>query len=221
MLTGAIGVGKSKVASYLVEHGYKEYAFARPLKEIAKVLGFSDTEVYGTQEQKLAINPFWGVSGREFLQTFGSEVCRDFLPTVLPTMFRTKQTLWCQLAEKFVQETVAENNDACIVFSDGRFPDEAEFVRRVGGIVIRIERPSLSSSSSTSSSESKAQAHQSEQGASSIQPDCVLVNDGTLAQLAIATITILLNVGPGATTKVPLCVTASSFNTEHIVKSQS
>lgn len=195
MLTGSIGVGKSQVASFLLTQGFKEYAFASPLKQIAKALGFSDTEVYGTQEQKLAVNSFWGVSGREFLQTFGSEVCRDFLPTVLPAMFPGKppQTLWCRLAQKFVQETVAADKQASIVFSDGRFPDEADFVRSVGGVVVRIERPSLTSAAS----ESKVHTHQSEQGTSSIQPDYLIVNDGTLDQLEEAVNTVLYLVRDG------------------------
>lgn len=227
MLTGSIGVGKSQVASFLLTQGFKEYAFASPLKQIAKALGFSDAEVYGTQEQKLAVNPFWGVSGREFLQTFGSEVCRDFLPTVLPAMFPGKppQTLWCRLAQKFVQETVAADKTASIVFSDGRFPDEAYFVRSVGGVVVRIERPSLTAATPASTSEHKVHTHQSEQGTSSIQPNYVIVNDGTLRQLEEAINTVLHLVRTGARTssaghstiiKASRCHVASTFSLHHV-----
>lgn len=183
MLTGLIGVGKSQAASFLRETGFQEYTFAGPLKQIGSALGFADDELYGSQEQKLAVNPFWGVSGRQFLQVFGSEVCRDFLPKVLPQMFKDDQTLWCRLAEKFVQETQARNPNASVVFSDGRFPDEADFVHRVGGAVVRIERPAAAPANSATGGVS---AHQSEQGASSIKADYIVVNDGHLLQLQTA-----------------------------------
>lgn len=197
MLAGAIGSGKSRVAEFLTTPGgpskpFEEYTFAGPLKKIALELGFSFNEVYGTQEEKLAINPFWGVSGRKFLQTFGSEICRDALPKVLPEMkfesslpgsVKVKRTLWCRLAEKYIQDSQAAakangSQPPSIVFSDGRFEDEADFVSSVGGYIIRIERPTKKAASAD---EAKAASHQSENGV--IHPDYTLINDGNLLQL--------------------------------------
>lgn len=56
-ITGKIGSGKSTLSSYLTEnHNYEEYSMAKPLKEIGKIFGFNDQQLYGTQEQKLEIH---------------------------------------------------------------------------------------------------------------------------------------------------------------------
>lgn len=97
---GAIGSGKSTASSILVEHGFTEYSFAKPLKEIAKILGFEHYEVYGTQQEKEASSKEWGISGRKFLQIFGTEICRETLPSHFPEM----KQVWIRLFEKFVRE---------------------------------------------------------------------------------------------------------------------
>ena len=135
MLTGGIGCGKSTVAGILKEEfKYHEIMFAGPLKEIGKVLGFSEHQMHGTQEQKLEVNPFWGISARRFLQVFGSEVMRDLLPKALPDMNMNEVTIWARIAENKIEQHKK------IVISDGRFEDEARMVRRNGGVVIKIER---------------------------------------------------------------------------------
>ena len=50
--TGYIGSGKSFFSKILVERGFIEYAFAFPLKEMGKNIGFNDNELYGTQDEK-------------------------------------------------------------------------------------------------------------------------------------------------------------------------
>jgi hypothetical protein len=110
--------------------------FAKPLKDIAVILGFEQHQVFGTQEQKLETNKFWGISGRKFLQVFGSEVCRDFVPKALPDMDFNHKTMWVRLFEKYY----SDNKDKPIVVSDVRFEDESDTIRSLGGYVIRVER---------------------------------------------------------------------------------
>lgn len=132
-LTGDIGSGKTTVANYLKEkHEFTEYTFSDPLKKIGKIFGFTDEQLYGTQQQKLEINKYHGISGRDWMQKFGTEVCREALPKVIPNMDR----IWVKLFEIFVKESVA----AKIVVSDIRFADEAKSVTEQGGIIIRIIR---------------------------------------------------------------------------------
>jgi ATPase subunit of ABC transporter with duplicated ATPase domains len=77
MLTGKIGSGKTTAAQLLVDHaGYTEVTFAGPIKEFARSIGFTWEEVYGTQAQKETPNKHYGISGRQFLQKFGTDLCR-------------------------------------------------------------------------------------------------------------------------------------------------
>ena len=145
-ITGQMGSGKSTAASYLKEkYGYTEYAFANPLKDIAVVMGFNVDQVYGTQDQKLEINKMWGVSGREFLQKFGTDICRDTLPSLFPNNDFGQNTIWIKLFEKYCVDNPGVN----IVVSDVRFPDEARFITSAGGSIIRIDRTVGPTGSST------------------------------------------------------------------------
>lgn len=61
-----------------------------------------------------------------------------------------------------------------VVITDVRYPNEAEMIRRNGGIVIRIDRPSLGPLTDT---------HASETSMELFEYDDVIVNDGTIEQL--------------------------------------
>jgi hypothetical protein len=137
-LTGEIGCGKSLAASYLCrKYGAIEYTVAQPLKDVAIVMGFEPRQVYGTQAEKSAINPFWGISGRTFLQQFGTEVCRQYLPVAVPGMRLNGFSVWVRLMELFCER----NRDTNIIVSDIRFPDECKKIKELGGIIIKIDRP--------------------------------------------------------------------------------
>lgn len=167
-ITGKIGSGKSTAASYLQKQHYlMEYSMAGPLKEIGAVFGFTQEQLYGTQEQKLQIHPYWGISSREFLQKVGTELFREQLPKVLPNM-KIKRTIWCEIFRlKYEQQ------DHGAVVSDIRFLDEVDTIHEMGGTVIRIVRPGLDESST----------HRSELEMDSIKADYTIVNDGTLNDL--------------------------------------
>jgi hypothetical protein len=126
---GPAGSGKSTVANYL----YKNYGatftgFAKPLKEmVRRALDFTYDQVYGTQEQKEAIDPRYSRSPRWFLQRIGTEGCRG---TFGPG-FWTKQCL----------DSIVSSNSPLTVIEDLRFADEAIAVLddpRVNGFVWRL-----------------------------------------------------------------------------------
>jgi dephospho-CoA kinase len=134
-ITGKIGSGKSTLAEYLTDsYGYIEYSFATPLKQIGEIFGFSQMELYGTQEQKLEVNKLWGVSAREFLQKVGTELFRESLPKVLPDL-KIRRGIWSDIFRN-----VYEKKPELYVVSDVRFLDEYQTIKDLGGIVIRITR---------------------------------------------------------------------------------
>jgi hypothetical protein len=170
-LKGSIGSGKSTVADILHDLGFTEYSFATPLKKIAIDMGFEYDEVHGSQEQKLAPNKFWGVSGRYFMQKFGTEICRDTLPKVLPELCGAS-SVWINLFNKY-----HECHPESTVVSDVRFPNEACAIREAHGFIVEIQR------GSNIHTDEKSNAHRSESESLNIKPDYIIANNGTLADL--------------------------------------
>jgi hypothetical protein len=134
LLVGTINSGKTTAANILRKYGFVEKTFAAPLKGFACSIGFTQQQIYGDQKEKLEINKFWGISGREFMQKFGSEVCRTVLPNCIPNMNLNHRTLWARTIEQSI------NRFPLVVISDGRFQDEAQLVRDYNGIIIRLSR---------------------------------------------------------------------------------
>ena len=167
-ITGKLGSGKSTAAEYLqTNHNFREYSMARPLKEIGCLFGFTQEQMYGTQEQKLEIHPYWGVSGRQFLQKVGTELFRNQLTKVLPEM-KIKRTIWTELF-KYKYHCDPSIN---YVVSDVRFKDEAETIRELGGIIIRTIR-----TNTVTSKTGEEHVHVSELEMDGVEADFIINND--------------------------------------------
>lgn len=166
-LTGKIGSGKSTIAEYLVNrHNYIEYSMASPLKEIGRIFGFTEDQLYGTQEQKLQIHPHWGISARTFLQKVGTEIFRETMPKIIPDM-KIERTIWVDLFKIKYRK-----NPKLYVISDVRFLDEAAVIKELGGIIIRTIRDN------NVSSDSKLEhKHISEMEMDQIQEDFIIDNN--------------------------------------------
>jgi hypothetical protein len=178
-ICGEIGSGKTLVSDYLVNNlHYNEYAFAKPLKDIAITMGFTHTEVYGTQAQKLSKNKYWGIAAREFLQKFGTEIGREMMPSVIPNMDMGESgSPWVKLFEIYWKSLIERKGvSAKLVVSDVRFVDEAKSVKQNSGVVIRLVRRGKD----TSGFEHK---HSSETSMNGIEPDYIVTNDGTKDEL--------------------------------------
>lgn len=174
-LTGNIGSGKTTVMK-LFKYSFwvDEYSFSEPLKKIAINLGFLEKEVYGTQEDKVKINNFWGISGREFLQKFGTDICREILPEKIKMNYDSK-TLWIRLFEKYLIDY--KNTDlksGFLIVSDVRFFDEADIIKKYNGFIVKIERENNKNFQSE---------HKSEKDINEIKPNVVLRNNGTIDEL--------------------------------------
>lgn len=143
-LMGPAGSGKSTIAQFLVErYGAKRYAFAGPLKEVARrTLDFTPEQVYGTQEQKEAADARYGFSPRWFLQRLGTEGAR----VVFGDDFWTRTALDQIRRDALLADAVARPGAPSIaVIEDARFANEAAAVRALAaplrGLVWRLDPP--------------------------------------------------------------------------------
>lgn len=171
-LTGRARAGKDTVARLLIDHLADRHViregFADALKlSAARALGFDgplaqciefcDALKTGTV---LTTTPKGTrtISGREFLQRYGTESHRDVFGS-----------------DFWIDAVLPAGRDDCdvLVVSDVRFENEAERIRDRGGEVWRITRPSLSTASS----------HPSEAGLPDHLVDLEIGNAGTLDDL--------------------------------------
>jgi len=176
-LTGYARSGKDTVAALIAEHydgRVRTVAFADVIKvSAARALGvlrhpddlgadavrrWADQFKTGHQVKITDAegNELHSITGRAFLQRYGSEAHRD----LFGDNFWIEQIDW-------------EPDCDLLIFTDCRFANEAEAIRARGGEVWRTNRPS-----------SKAGTHVSEIALPSALVDLELVNDGTIQDLA-------------------------------------
>lgn len=145
-LLGRAGSGKSTAAKHL-ENVFqaRRFLFSKPLKEFAKVLyDFTDEQVYGTQEQKEAIDPRWGFSPRTGMIRIG-DGGRNTLGKKLwiNACFDSIEEDYFQLKQR------PKGNDeieayTLYVIEDMRYPNEAGMLRedpRFHGRVVKLICP--------------------------------------------------------------------------------
>lgn len=172
-LCGYKGSGKDLCADYLVDkYGFVKISFAEPLKEVLKVLFmFSDEQLFGTPMQKEESDPRWfGCSARTSMQFIGTEVLRDNLDKIMPGIgadyFVKRLELWFELE-------LLKNPNIKVVVSDLRFLNEDKYIKKMAGMVIRVNRKSVVPSD----------PHQSETEFEKIIPDFILDNNGSINML--------------------------------------
>lgn len=113
--------GKSTAARYLVEqYDAKVVSFATYLKRgLQRALEFTDAQVYGTQEEKEAIDPRYGKSARFFMERIGTELLRHEFGNLIHVL---------RLFEDLNRWDEESDYDQLYVIDDMRFPSEAAFV---------------------------------------------------------------------------------------------
>jgi hypothetical protein len=132
-LSGWARSGKDTIADYLVDvEGYTKVSFAQPMKEAMYRLNprITVNEVVNTA-LRVGIDVYgWdGLKERSpdirgLLQRFGTEIGRE--------MFG--ENFWVDYALNSIED------GSKVVFSDVRFPNEADAIRQLGGKVYRVER---------------------------------------------------------------------------------
>ena len=165
-LGGSIGAGKTTAAAGLVAQGWTEITFAEPLKRVCQTAYLlSDTQLWGTQEDKGRIDPRWGVSPRRILQHVGTELFRDGQRDLLPEI---GTGFWVRHWELWYEEWRVAHPETHLVVSDVRFENELLALQRHGGRVIRICREGTG-----------GDTHASESGLDALPWDAQINNDRT------------------------------------------
>jgi hypothetical protein len=143
---GHAGVGKDTAASWICQNYVNCYgeAFAKPLKAAcAAAFGLPVDHFYNPdfKEQET----FWGVSPRKIAQFAGTEMFRI---AVRGLYDKQNPSHWIKLLEARLTglsappsgEGFYEPGD-CVIISDVRFQDEAEWIWNNGGVIIHLTRP--------------------------------------------------------------------------------
>lgn len=126
--TGLAGSGKSTAALHLVKnHGFERVRFAGPLKAMLAALGCTPAEIDGDRKE-VPCDLLGGKTPRHAMQTLGTEWGRDLIAP----------DLWIRAWEAACAKVLAGKP---IVVDDCRFPNEAEAIRRAGGVIVQIKRP--------------------------------------------------------------------------------
>lgn len=177
-LNGFARSGKDAAASALVADGWHRVAFADTLRDMAyaidpyvKTFEFKpegwDSFVPGVRRLSALIDAHgWEYAKSEYpdvrrlLQRLGTEAGRDILG----------DSIWVDTAFKQSESHPRR------VFTDVRFPNEADAIKAHGGIVVRINRPGVG----------PVNTHASDNSMSDYPFDSVIENSGTLAALHIA-----------------------------------
>ncbi len=169
-LTGKAGAGKDTLASLILEHTTgTTRAFADPMRRAAKeIFGLTDDQMTDRMLKEQVI-PYWGKSPRRLLQLLGTESVRDVFggdTWVKNADLRLEALLRAEAQEQLPVEV-------CI-WPDCRYPEEAQWIRDNGGIVIEIVRPGIAA----------VEAHRSEQALPAELVNNRVINCDTLDDLS-------------------------------------
>ena len=154
---GYAGSGKNVAAEAL---GGVVLGFADPLyAALAAMLGVSEASLRARATKELPMA--CGKSPRDLLRTLGTEWGRQLV----------REDLWVWRARQRIEEAAA-TGAAVIAVCDVRFPNEAAFLRGLGGQIWWVDRPGMAQGE-----------HASDRALTAADADRVIRNDGSLEQL--------------------------------------
>jgi len=166
---GIAGAGKDTAAFAIkeLEPSTDIFAFAGPLKEACKILfNFTNDQLYD-QIIKEEIDERWKKSPREILQWLGTDILRENID----------QDFFVMNMKQRIESSKADY----ILISDVRFDNEAEFIRSLGGKIIKIERD-MGKSSKNKGKTTKHSGHITEKGISPHLIDSIIQNNESIKE---------------------------------------
>lgn len=156
--------GKDTVVKYLTDnYGFIRNAFADPLKRAAQQMFMLTDAQTWDENLKEEVIPYWGMSPREIFQKIGTEGGRE----VFGDDVWLKR--WYFHYNQFKDLTH-------YAVPDVRFPNEADYIRSLGGNMWHVLRDGAGLSNERA-------AHASEAGLVPDAKDIIIRNNGTLEDL--------------------------------------
>ena len=135
-ISGRAGHGKDTIADHLTaRYGFVRRSFADPLREAAaSIFGFTSAQMLD-RVRKEQVDPRWGLSPRQVLQTLGTECMRAHFAA----------DVWIRSFDMWLETLPADTPG--VVVPDVRFVNEADAIRARGflGEVWRVYRPGAQS----------------------------------------------------------------------------
>lgn len=176
-LAGKKGSGKSTISKIICDkHNAIELAFADRLKEICSIVYNVPIDYFYNPKLKNKIIEKLNITSRKLMQIIGMkyrEIGHD-----IPEL--TVKNPWIYNVEEKIREIHENKEDTLIVISDVRFQDEHDMIKKNGGIIIKIIRPSLNNEQSNETSN-----HISENSMDSFELDHIIYNSSTIELLSV------------------------------------
>ena len=159
-------VGKDTAADFL-QRKYpkrvKRVAFADELKNAAiSIFSLTQEQCYGPQAVKEAVDPRYGKSPRQLLQELGEKM-REIFPEI-----------WVVRVFNETIPALEKQGYDIFVVSDVRYPNEADYIHKLGGWVVRVNR--------AEGGVTVGAEHSSETSMADYTCDYEINNDGTIVQ---------------------------------------
>lgn len=171
-ICGKDNAGKDSLAAAI---GGRILPFAEELKRVVGELYALTPAQLHDPVQKEVVDPRWGLTPRQILRAFGTEVGRS-------VHANTWVQAWGRQADALSQ---AEGRPERLIAPDVRFDNEATAIRARGGKIVRVVRPLAEGADSPKDPEGVPQRRVSDHASNrdDIKPDLVVVNDGSLDDL--------------------------------------
>ncbi len=196
-ISGFIGCGKSTVAEHLTgEYGFRKDSFATSLKDACALMfdwprHLIEGDTKESREWREQVDAWWSeklnipnFSPRLALQLIGTDALRNHF----------NEGIWFMTVENRIRKNPKQH----VVISDVRFPNEIEFIKNQGGIMIRVDRGPTpvwfetalmankgNSLAREAMTKTYSNAHFSEWAWVGSKFDYVINNDGTLESLDV------------------------------------
>lgn len=178
-ISGKIGSGKNTVADLIEKHSIVEFqqtAFAKKLKQIVALLCEVDYEDTLSQEAKNIYIPEYNSTIGNMYQTIGTNTMRDHYDI----------NVWVKALHLELKNNYYNN----YLITDVRFKNEAESLKEINAILIRVTRPA----NTTAEKSNRNLTHSSETDLDDYNKfDFYIHNSGTLKELEDNVISILVS----------------------------